>query len=307
MMNVVPLLAIALLAQDAPKVRVTVSVDWEGRDLRETKLKAAERLREALPDVPLTHFLNAAYFTKEKADATKVAESIRRAVRKGDETGLHIHAWRSLVEASRVDFRRGPTFWGWDVEGVGEVGHEVELEAYTVDELKKIVAKSRAILKGAGFEITPSFRAAGWVAGPKVLEAIRAEGFRVDSSATDASWHDELERYPLRRRIREIWPKVTSESAPFAIDTPAGAVVEMPDTGALADYVTGEEMLAHLRDAVKRLGDRDVYVHIGFHQETADAYASRVTEAVRAIRKESGDKVVFETLETAAKRTGLLK
>jgi hypothetical protein len=302
-------LAIVLwvLAQDAPKVRVTVSVDWEGRDLRETNLKAAERLREAMPDVPLTHFLNAAYFTKKDADAKKVAEAMRRALRKGDETGLHIHAWRSLVEASRVDFRRGPSFWGWDVEGDGEVGHEVELEAYAVDELKKIVAKSKAILKDAGFEITPSFRAAGWIAGAKVLEAIRAEGFRIDSSATDSTWHDELERYPLRRRIREIWPKVTDQSAPFSIDTPVGAVVEMPDTCALADYVTADEMVGHLREAVKRLGDKDLFVHIGFHQETADRYAARVTDAVKAIRKESGDKVVFETLETAARRTGLLK
>ncbi|MBI2931216.1 MAG: hypothetical protein HYY16_06165 [Planctomycetes bacterium] len=297
---------VALLwAQDAqePRVRLTVSIDWEGRDLLDENLVAIDKLREELPDVPITHFLNAAYYTKRRADAKTVTAAIRRALREGDETGLHIHAWRSLVAAAGVKFRRGPTFWGTDVEGDGEVGHEVELEAYNVAELRKIVAKSRAILKEAGFELTGSFRAAGWIAGPKVLEAIRAEGFSVDSSATDAVWHDELERYPLRARIRQTWPKVTAESAPFTVDTPTGAVVEMPDTCALSDYVTAQEMENHILAAVERLRSRDVYVHIGLHQETAARYGRRVTDAVKAVP----DKVSFETLEGAARRTGLLK
>jgi hypothetical protein len=256
---------------------------------------------EKVPDIPLTHFLNAAYFTKDGADAKKVAAAIRRVVRKGDETGLHIHAWRSLVTASGVKFRRGPTFWGGETDEDGEVGHEVELEAYEVDELRAVISKSRTILKDAGFEISGSFRAAGWIAGPKVLEAIRREGFRIDSSATDPMWHDELDGYPIRKRIGEIWPKVTPETAPFEIETKAGKILEMPDTGALADYVTAREMLGHLRAAVNRLKDRDLFVHIGFHQETAARYADRVVEAIRSIRKES-DRVVFETLETAARR-----
>ena len=124
------------------------------------------------------------------------------------------------------------------------------------------------------------------MATPPVLEAIRGEGFLVDSSATDGRWHDELGTYRLRSRIPEVWPQVTAQSAPFVIETPAGPVLEMPDTCALADYVTADEMVAHIREANARLRldpTRDLFVHIGFHQETAARYASRVTEVVRRV------------------------
>jgi hypothetical protein len=62
-------------------------------------------------------------------------------------------------------------------------------------------------------------------------------------------------------------------------------------------------MKEHILAAVKRLKDKDVFVHIGLHQETAKRYGPRVVEAVKAVR----DQVVFETLQGAAKRTGLLK
>jgi hypothetical protein len=70
------------------RVRVAVSVDWEGRDLQRTNLAAMTALRQALPGVPLTHFLNAAYLTKPAADPAAVAQALREVVLPGDEAGL---------------------------------------------------------------------------------------------------------------------------------------------------------------------------------------------------------------------------
>ncbi len=299
-----------LLAASRPAVRVAVSVDWEGRDLEEANLRAIERLREALPGVPLTHFLNAAYLTKPQAQAEEVAAKIRRALRPGDETGLHVHAWRSLVERSGVAYRRSPTFWNQPPRRVStslgpDEGHDVMLGAYSPMELRAIVGTSRRLLEEAAFPLSRSFRAGGWLAGPAVLEAIRAEGFHVDSSATDCAWHEELSGSPLRDRMRELWPGVTEERQPFTIETSAGEVLEMPDTCALADYVTAEEMVAHVDRAVRRFRAdprRDVFVHVGFHLETADRYAERVTAAIQQLRAEHGARVVFETLEASAAR-----
>ena len=39
-----------------PKVHVSVSVDWEGRDLSAENIKAFGDFRDAHPDVPLTQF-----------------------------------------------------------------------------------------------------------------------------------------------------------------------------------------------------------------------------------------------------------
>jgi hypothetical protein len=212
------------------------------------------------------------------------------------------------LRSAGVSFRTTPTFWGSPlgpaVEG-RDRGHDVELAAYEVDEIRAIVARSREILQQAGFSISGSFRAGGWLASPSVLEAIRAEGFVVDSSATDTTWHDELTRFPVHRRIAELWPKVTVTTAPYVIDTPAGSLLEMPDTGALADYVTADEMADHIEEALTRLErdpSRDVFVHIGFHQETARRFLSRVREAIERVRAGGERPLVFETLEASAAR-----
>jgi len=369
-----------------PRVHVAISVDWEGSDLSAINLNAFRVYREAHPDVPLTHFLNAAYFTKLDANASKVQADVRRALRPGDELGLHIHPWKSLVEAAGVKFRTEPTIWGKgrpmrsstymgvsgkdakngallsrvtpdgpaakaglkigdlitkmgdkniavyaDISAVvrnasggektkiqlqrdgaehtveltygsrGDTGHEISVEAYTTDEFEAIVRKSQALLQTNGFEIGQSFRAGAWLAGPHVREAIRRAGFLVDSSATDTVWHDEIAHTALPAMMKKIWPTVTRLSQPFLVETPAGMILEMPDTGALADYMTAKEMIDHIDEAVSLIqNNQDRYVHIGFHQETAARYLPRVTAAVKTIRAKHGSLVVFETLEASA-------
>ena len=377
---------VACSTPPTPCVHVSISVDWEGRDLSAINLNAFRAYREAHPDVPLTHFLNAAYFTKRDANASKVQADIRRVLRPDDELGLHIHPWKTLVEAAGVKFRSEPTIWGkgrpmrqstymgvsgkdtkngalvslitpggpsakaglkigdlitkmgdqkiaayadisatvqnasggektkiqFQRDGAehtveltygsrGDAGHEIAVEAYTTDEFEAITRKSQALLQANGFEIGNSFRAGAWLAGPHVREAIRRAGFLVDSSATDTVWHDEIAHTALPATMKKTWPTVTRLSQPFLIETPAGMILEMPDTGALADYVTAKEMTDHIDEAVSLIqNNQDRYVHIGFHQETAARYLPRVTAAVKAIQAKHGRLVVFETLEASA-------
>jgi hypothetical protein len=51
------------------KVRVVVSVDWEGREIAPNNLEAMKAFRKDYPDIPLQQFLNAAYYTKTGADS----------------------------------------------------------------------------------------------------------------------------------------------------------------------------------------------------------------------------------------------
>jgi hypothetical protein len=286
-----------------PRVHISVSVDWEGRDLSDANLAAFADFRAAHPEVPLTQFINAAYFDKADADAAQVSARIRQALQPHDELGLHIHPWKSLVEAAGVTFRSTPTIWGIERperKNWPDPGHDVSVEAYTVDEFQKIVAHSKAVLDANGFSLSNSFRAGAWLAGPRVLEAIRREGFVVDASATDTKWHTKIAQFALPQMIRDIWPDVTADTQPFYISTPAGDVLEIPDTGALADYVTAEQMAGHIADAVNKLDGHDLYVHIGFHQETAATYIGRVIEALSIVKEKHADHLVFETLEQSA-------
>ncbi|HBF23696.1 MAG TPA: hypothetical protein DDW23_07775, partial [Planctomycetes bacterium] len=188
-----------------PLVHIAVSVDWEGRDIAEENLQAFADFRAAHPEVPLTHFLNAAYFTKPDADGGEVTEKIQRALDPIDELGLHIHPWKSLVEASGITFRAEPTIWGKGRRSQpsgDDIGHDISVEAYETDEFQAIVKKSKDILAKHGFKLGKSFRAGAWLAGPRVREAIRREGFTVDSSATDTKWHGRIAQYDLPAMIR---------------------------------------------------------------------------------------------------------
>ncbi|MHC5037345.1 MAG: peptidylprolyl isomerase [Planctomycetota bacterium] len=295
------------------KIRIAVSVDWEGASLREEDLRIFEVFHLLLPDVPLTHFLNPAYFTRKSADASPLAKVIRSAIRKEDEIGLHVHPYRSLTRKACVAFRDRPRFWGDQYDLLdynGDCGIEVELCAYLEPEIRAIVRVSREILEKEGFKLSRAFRAGGWMASRSVLTAVRAEGFFVDSSSTDTSWHDEIKGYPLHERIRELWPDVDRETQPYVIRTSAGPILEMPDTCALADYVTTEEMVKHVDRAIRRLQgspERDIFCHIGFHQENAAKYGTRILLAIHEIKDKQDSRIVFETLSRSARATGLVE
>jgi hypothetical protein len=297
-------------AQRAPPsparpVFVTVSVDWEGAYFDEDGLAALTRFRDENPDVPLTHFVCAAYYTKPGAAADEVMHFLRAHVRDGDETALHLHAWRSLIVASGVRFRSGRSFLtpdGKPMEFEDDIGFDLDPSAYTVAELRAIIKKSRELLEAGGFQLIPAFRAGAWIAPPNVLEAVRAEGFVIDSSATDPDWLGEgaggkgVER--LAARVRAVWPKVRSTTQPFLIDTPAGSVLEMPDTGAMADHMTVEEMERHVGWAA-HAETRPIFVHLGFHAETAHHFAPLLTRALARLRKNKVP-IEFVTLGRAA-------
>lgn len=286
------------------RVIVTISVDWEGVHLLEPNLKAFEAFRENFPNVPLTHFLNAAHYCRGES-AESITKKIRRVIREEDEVGLHIHCWRSLVETAEVKYRNKPTFWGKHVpvrtNPNGDEGHEIELTAYTANEVEKVAAKSVEILEENGFDISNSFRAPGWVASKEVLEGIRKAGFKVDSSSTDRTWHkDELGKFRIYGRLQELWPEVNQHTQPYEISTASGTLLEMPDTGALADYITSDEMDFHLKEVIARTKKGETrFAHFGFHQESAERFLPRLTNSLA--KWEGIGQIEFMTLENAAK------
>jgi len=286
-------------------VHIAVSVDWEGAYLSADAMDALEQFRAAHPGVPLTHMLNAAYYTKPRADAADITRQVRLALKPGDEAGLHVHAWRSLFATAGVAPRTAPSFLsrtGTLLAFADDAGFEVELGAFTVAELRAAIKKSREILAAQKIELGSSFRAAGWLAAPNVLEAARAEGFTVDLSAVPPVWFDEVEVAFLRERLIARWGAIAPTAQPYWIDTPLGRILELPNTGAMADYATAAEIEEHVLGAVRALAaapGRPVFVHVGFHMETADEFAPRLSEALSRLRAR-GAPITFETVARSA-------
>lgn len=266
-----------------------ISVDWEGRTLDQDDLDAMQAFRKAYPHIGLLQFFNAAYYTKWDANPSQVTEAIRSVTTEKDEHGLHIHAWRSLVEHSGVVFRRSPN-WSYPGEismnscHLLDCGHNVPISAYNESELRLIIQSSQAILKHQGFNKARSFRAGGWMASSQVIQALAKEGFVFDSSATDAELlKDRRYSNRLYHWLAELWQPITTTSQPYLIGQTPYQLFELPDNGILADYISAEEMLEIFKQNVslwRNQPNQDVYFSIGFHQESAARYLHRIRDTI---------------------------
>ena len=291
------------------QIVVALTIDWEGAYFSPEGLDALDEFRRALASAPLTHFVSAGYFTKDAPDPRTVA-TLTEAVRKGDEIAVHLHAWRSLAKASGLEPKLSPSFLTGTDKVLefedGDVGFDIDLDAYSVPELRSLLRTSRRLLEGTHLPISKTFRAGGYLGTPKVLQAIHEEGFAVDSSATDYRQLDERKDEVLPTRIKAIWPSVDTTTQPWFVPAPGGSLLEMP-IAAFADYATTDEIIAVFDAAHARLAKtpgRDVFVVVGFHQETAQDFAVRLVEAMKKVRgrRELADGLVFTTVEGAAAR-----
>ncbi|MFK7824441.1 MAG: hypothetical protein AB8G05_09800 [Oligoflexales bacterium] len=283
---------------NSAKIYITISVDWEGRDLDSKNLKIMDKFRQEHPNLPLLHFLNAAYFTKKGAVPEEVSKKIRSVLRQQDELGLHIHAWKSLIEASGVNYRHFPKwtpkrYHQQQIEAcrTGDCGHEVPISRYQATELRQIIGKSLDILSKQGFPRPLSFRAGGWMASTNVLEALSQEGFLYDSSEiSNLHFKEKLKDYAIPLWTKQLWPDASSISQPYVINTENSSVTEMPDNGCLADYMSEYDMLKVFSENVEEWQKNPanpIYIHFGFHQETAKKYLYRVNRAIKKIKMQA--------------------
>jgi len=288
------------------KLQLLVTVDWEGRDLRDDNIDAMKELHQKFPQVKVVNFLNAAYFTKSDADAASAKAKITSALGANDEKALHIHGWKSLFEAAGDTFIAGPTFWGNTLKPTDcfyDCGHEVPLSNYSVGDLRKVIKFSLDKLESQGFGRAKSFRCGGWMAKENVREAVAAEGLLYEESAVPTDFlAPKLGEFPVQGWLSEIWAGITQLSQPYDIATPAGHLVEVPDNGALADYVSTDQMFATYqanRDEWKKDRSKNVVVSIGFHEETASMYLPQLEAAIQRMYDDAkANRIPFESVVT---------
>jgi hypothetical protein len=268
-------------------INIFLSVDWEGRDLDANNLKAMKSFRVDFPQIPILQFLNAAYFTKPGIDIDKTKALIESVLLPIDEIGLHIHGWKSQFETCGVEFRNSPSFNNGGEITAGEndldIGHDIPISEYTTEELIKVIKHSKEIYKKNGWGVPVNFRCGGWISKPHVLKALELEGFIGDYSAVPCEFLDGKRKTNfLHDWLYPLWKDITPLSQPFMM----GKILEWPNNGCLADYVTGEEMLQTFKmnwEEFQKSEKNEWYVSFGFHQETADKFLMRIREAINLI------------------------
>lgn len=297
---------------DAPQqeIQLLISVDWEGGTIRDQNIEVMEKMRLDFPEIPLTHFLNAVYYTRPENKKEEVTAAIKRTIRDGDELGLHIHGWQSLFEAAGVTYRSEPTYLDLNTEKLGDFGYTVDIGAYEIEEMQKVIAFSVKTLEDEGFGRAVSFRSGAWLGRNSVLIALAREGFLRDSSAV-ATFHFDDEFFTdsiWYQWLNDLWPNIELDSQPYMKtlqdEKEARTILEIPDNGALADYVRAKQMVQVYERclAYKRMHPQEhVTMNFGFHDVNAFRYLERVTEGIRLIQaraKQDNIKIVPVTTET---------
>jgi len=234
---------------------VLTSTDWDTADNPDENLERHVELHRRHPGLLITHLLPPYTFTDESLSAERVDELVRWAVGMredyGDELGVHIHPYRHFVEAVGVGFRSSPTALG----GEDPTGYTVDLSSYDEDELRAMLEWTSALFVERGLGRPTSFRAGAWHADLETMRALVSAGFLVDTSALNVALLEEWRGAPLHAWVSEHWSTIDARSQPYypnvddilSSAAPRLALLELPDNGALVDYVSGAEMIEVLR------------------------------------------------------------
>ena len=161
---------------------VVWTLDFEGDAAADDALANTGALLDGL-SVPATILWNARVWTTSQVTAQRadamVAWTKARAA-KGDEIGLHIHAWTDFVRDAGVTPRTAPNWSG------RSDGYDVPLTAFDESETTRLIDHAVELMTQHGFAKPTAFRAGGLFANAANLRAVAAAGFTVDSSAAAA-------------------------------------------------------------------------------------------------------------------------
>ena len=294
---------------------VSVSNDWDSAAVGSEQLKIQEELHTEHPALRMTHFVGPYTFTDpelldgERKNMSGWVRYMRD--RYTDEIGLHIHPYCNFLEQAKVTCLTKPSY-SHDKEGDAS-GYTVSLDAYTQAELATMLVKAKELFEQNGLGTPKTFRAGGWTAVASTLRALAENGFLVDASACNWARLEEWLTYPdstLYQWNRQHWGPINDTSQPYFPSEaditkggePALPILELPNNGALVDYVTTAEMVEIFRanwDGAALQGPRAY--SIGYHPVNFDAeFKRRITDTLtqidRYLAQSDGGPVVYATV-----------
>lgn len=265
------------LAFAAPNIVVQIGVYWEGRDLQDPNIEALDRLRKAFPAIPLTHFVNPAYFLDEAKNTESIA-AFQRVFADADEVGLYLAPIESLVKDAGVILKLSPSFWGYVDEGEvceKDCGLDVPMAVYNREEALKILASAHQAMLKAGFRDLRSFAVRGWLEAPFITRLAFSFGYRYDLSPIDPDLVvPKLKEFPISAWVSQRWAELAGADGE-AVQKLVQSQKPMrwiPQRGGLLDLSEQREILARFDRLVKERREHpeldDVFT-LGISVETA--------------------------------------
>lgn len=280
---------------------VVVSTDWDDPDNADSSLRLQEQLHDEHPELLLTHFVGPYTFTAPEVSDARADELASWVIgmrdQHGDEIGLHIHPWCNFVDqvdeilgGDPVPCRAMPS----TVYADGDTtGYTVMVSAYTEEEFTRQLLAADALFEEHGLGKPTSFRAGGWTAGISTLRALAAADYVADTSANNWRRMEEWEGVlngVLYEWNMENWATIGDTSQPYypsqndilVTGDEVVPVLEVPDNGIMADYVTADEMIEIFEanwDGAPLAAP--IAYSIGYHPPNFnEEYKSRITTAL---------------------------
>ena len=277
---------------------IDVTNDWDTADHGDDKLERQDRLHARHPRLVLTHFVGPYTFTDTTVAATRVQFLVdwlkKYRDTAGDEIGLHIHPYCNFVTAAGVACRTQPSF----AHATDATGYTVILSSYTEAELDKMFAKASSLFVAHGLGKPTSFRAGGWTAQLHVIRSLGNAGHVADASGCNWARLEEWKNVAgaqLYQWNQQNWGPIDETSQPYYPSTtdiladaaPHLPVLEVPDNGALVDYVTATEMIDMFRKNFSGAALPEARVYsIGYHPvDFSEDFFNRIDPALTEIDK----------------------
>jgi hypothetical protein len=196
------------------------------------------------------------------------------------------------VEAAGVPCHIEPRFHDGSADGYTTI-----LASYSEDDMATMLEHARTVYREHDLGEPTSFRAGGWTADASTLRALARTGYRVDSSAVPAHHLEEWRGVALWDWTTSHWEGIATTTQPYwpgpsdptrdasATGESPLSLLEVPDNGALVDYVTGAEM-THIFDEnfpAAALGRPTLY-QVGFHPPNfSEQFLSRMQIALGTV------------------------
>jgi len=234
---------------------VIVSTDYDFSDPSDQAMGRMDSFHQQHTELRITHFVGPYTFTDPAlTDARRqqiVDWLLAQRDQHGDELGLHIHPYCNFVEAAgltcitdkSVEFANGDPS-----------GYTVEVDAYGEADFLTLLHKADDLFRTWGLGKPITFRAGAWTASIETLRALEADGFAADTSALNWSKVEEWKNVGndvLWTWNMTHWAPIDDTSQPWYPNeddilsdaTPQLELLEVPDNGAMVDYVSIPEMV----------------------------------------------------------------
>ena len=226
-------------------------------NMTEEDLGALQRLSVQHPTVHWTHLYNPVAYTQETPLREAMERFVKRQQADGGEVGVHVHMYRSLVEAAGVPFRQHPSVSAREVEGShDESGYCVPTTAYAEDEIAAILNYTVRVFSERSLGRPQTFCAGFYTTSVPLQRQVAKHQFTVSAAAFPQRTTIGKEYAPawqilvgwegrISHLTRPYWISATTilpeGGAPF-LTNKKGRLLEVPQTCKIDWMVSADEM-----------------------------------------------------------------